>query len=204
MLEVNSRWAALQAIEEVNRALADGTFRKVRGRSVMTELAEAGMYYVAGAQPPQISSLTISLGCHHAQIMFAQCSDCIARHVAYGMPCSESWARGRSSCCAVRNISRVGHISGRSPVSCAPCREVPPAVPGQGWELGLATERREGRIRQDQVLRLREARRCRSGCAALPGCFAACLYACSVVLPAAWFGRLGPIKDEQLQARCAP
>ena len=34
-------------MEEVNQALAQGTFRKVRGKKVVTELEEAGMYYVA-------------------------------------------------------------------------------------------------------------------------------------------------------------
>ena len=36
-----------QAVEEVNQALAQGKFRKVRGNKVVTELEEAGFYYVA-------------------------------------------------------------------------------------------------------------------------------------------------------------
>jgi peptide-methionine (S)-S-oxide reductase len=34
-------------MEEVNQALAQGAFRKVRGNKVVTELEEAGMCYVA-------------------------------------------------------------------------------------------------------------------------------------------------------------
>lgn len=37
----------LQAFEEVNKQLAEGTFRKVGGKKVVTELEEAGLYYVA-------------------------------------------------------------------------------------------------------------------------------------------------------------
>lgn len=38
---------SMQAFEEVNKQLAEGTFRKVAGRKVVTELEEAGLYYVA-------------------------------------------------------------------------------------------------------------------------------------------------------------
>ena len=52
---------------------------------------------------------------------------------------------------------RTEPVSSWSKMCCASCREVSPAVPGQGRELGFATECREGRIREDQVLRLRKA-----------------------------------------------
>jgi peptide-methionine (S)-S-oxide reductase len=37
----------MQAFEEVNKQLAEGTFRKVAGGQVVTELEEAGLYYMA-------------------------------------------------------------------------------------------------------------------------------------------------------------
>ena len=37
----------LQAFEQVNKQLSEGTFRRVAGKKVVTELEEAGMYYTA-------------------------------------------------------------------------------------------------------------------------------------------------------------
>ena len=37
----------MQAIEQVDKQLAEGSFRRVAGRKVVAELSEATMYYVA-------------------------------------------------------------------------------------------------------------------------------------------------------------
>ena len=37
----------MQAIEQVNKQLAEGSFRRVAGKKVVAELADATMYYVA-------------------------------------------------------------------------------------------------------------------------------------------------------------
>ena len=39
--------ACVQAIEQVNKQLAEGSFRRVAGKKVVSELADATMYYVA-------------------------------------------------------------------------------------------------------------------------------------------------------------
>lgn len=39
--------ACVQAFEQVNKQLAEGKFRRVAGKKVVSELAEATMYYVA-------------------------------------------------------------------------------------------------------------------------------------------------------------
>ena len=40
-------YALLQAFEQVNKQISEGTFRRVAGKKVVTELEEAGMYYSA-------------------------------------------------------------------------------------------------------------------------------------------------------------
>ncbi len=47
MQAASDAWAPAQAFMEAGEQLAQGTFRKVRGRSVVTELEPAGDYYVA-------------------------------------------------------------------------------------------------------------------------------------------------------------